>query len=119
MNKKGFTLVEIIAVVAVLAIISLLLFPSLTNLIKRKSDKEYDEFLNQLCQAGEYYVSNISPDVEAKIEMNGQASIRLSELNTNELIKRDMINPKTKQLIDLNSSLIMKKAADGTYSCSI
>lgn len=38
LNKKGFTLIELIVVIAILAILAAILIPSLTNYIKKATD---------------------------------------------------------------------------------
>ena len=44
MNKKGFTLVELLAVVVLIAIISALTFPNIKKLIDSNSEKEFTSY---------------------------------------------------------------------------
>lgn len=44
MNKKGFTLVELIAVLALLALITMIAFPSIKNLMKNNNEKEFTTY---------------------------------------------------------------------------
>ena len=44
MNKKGFTLVELLAVLVLLGLISLLIYPSIRNLMKNNNEKEYNTY---------------------------------------------------------------------------
>ncbi len=44
MNKKGFTLVELIAVMVLIALISLLTFPNIRNLMRNNNEKEFTTY---------------------------------------------------------------------------
>ena len=82
MDKKGFTLVELIAVIALIAIISLLTFPNLNNLRKNNNEKEYQTIEDMMVE----YVKVI-PNYRSKTK------ICLSELNINiqEKINNNLI----------------------------
>ena len=44
MNKKGFTLVELLAVFGLLAIIAVIAFPNMKNLVKNNNDKQFTTY---------------------------------------------------------------------------
>ena len=44
MNKKGFTLVELIAVLVLIVLVTLITFPSMKNLMKDNNAKEYETY---------------------------------------------------------------------------
>lgn len=48
MNKKGFTLVELIGVVVLIGIIALIAIPSVDYLIKKTKDNAYDRTIDTL-----------------------------------------------------------------------
>lgn len=50
MNKKAFTLVELIAVIVLISIITLLVVPNVRNLLTENSEKEYEEYLNLMVE---------------------------------------------------------------------
>lgn len=56
MNKKGFTLIEIISVISILAIIGLIAVPVANNIIKKSKTKMYDEQTSRIEQACRNYV---------------------------------------------------------------
>jgi len=56
MNKKGFTLVELIAVIIIMAAIALFAFPSIINLIENNQIKKNEEDLKTLYLATENYI---------------------------------------------------------------
>jgi len=44
MNKKGFTLVELLAVLVLIALVSMLTFPNLRNLMKNNNEKQFTTY---------------------------------------------------------------------------
>ena len=54
-RKKGFTLVELLAVIVILAIIALIATPVVMNLINKSREKAADETLTEILKAGETY----------------------------------------------------------------
>ena len=56
MNKKGFTLIELIAVITLFSIISLLVFGALTGSIKSASVKEMEVYRDNVSRAAQVYV---------------------------------------------------------------
>ena len=56
MNKKGFTLIELIAVITLFSIISLLVFGALTGSIKSASVKEMEVYKDNVSRAAQVYV---------------------------------------------------------------
>lgn len=94
MNTKGFTLIELTAIIVVLAAIFLVSFPSLLNTAKSDEDKKYDDMVEDLCLAGESYIY-------ANIEYLGELTVGESlEINIETLINygnidNDLKNPET------------------------
>ena len=55
-NKKGFTLVELLVVLVILAIIMSIAIPSITSSIERSRQKERDSKIELIKSAAELYV---------------------------------------------------------------
>ncbi len=53
MNKKGFTLIELIAVVVILSLIALVVFPAVNSVIRNSREKAYESQINTLVKAAE------------------------------------------------------------------
>ncbi len=58
MKKKGFTLIETLAVIIILAILSLILTPMIQEIIKSSKKKAFRESVNGVIVSSEYYVSD-------------------------------------------------------------
>ena len=70
MNKKGFTLVEIIGVVVILGLIALLAFPKILNMIKQSENKLSDSAKTLIYMASSQYTAkyiNDFPKVEGNV----------------------------------------------------
>ena len=64
MNKKGFTLIEIIAVVAILGLLGVLITVNLNKLLKDTDDKKCTEFISEVEEAACTYASLTKLDSE-------------------------------------------------------
>ena len=92
MNSKGFTLVELLGVIIIIAIISILIIPSVENVIKKSNDTVYNNQINTILKASyDCTLKNISllPD-EGEINY-----LTLGELKILGLIDSNIKNPKT------------------------
>jgi len=54
-NNKGFTLIELIATIVVLALVMGIASYSITEIIKKSKDKNYDQLINEINAAVESY----------------------------------------------------------------
>lgn len=71
MNKKGFTLVELIAVIVLLALVTMLIVPNLSDLRSSNSNKQYETYLNMMMEYTKLYPN-----------YKNRSTICLSELKT-------------------------------------
>ena len=55
MNKKGFTLVELLAVIAIMSLIMVLVAPTISNLSKTSNERIRDSKIKAIIAAGEKY----------------------------------------------------------------
>ena len=82
MDKKGFTLVELIGVIVLLAAIALIAVPQITKTINRSQEKTYRDQIEALYQASKRYVTEIGP------KNTNTFTITLQELMNNQLIEK-------------------------------
>ncbi len=65
MNKKGFTLIELIAVIVILSLIAVLVFPAVVSVIRNSKEKAYQDQVAIIEKAAEqcvYEHSSLLPD---------------------------------------------------------
>ena len=87
LNKKGFTLVELLVVIVILAVIMSIAIPSITSSIERSKDKQKTQIIKLIESAGELYVDKHKNTVPIGI-------ITLNKLISDGLItKEEMKDP--------------------------
>lgn len=120
MKNKGFTLIELIALLGVIAIILLLSAPSLINQIESTRKNNYDNFVSDLCLAAEAYLNH--SDVEGADDLkNSEDSMELNvvDLISNGYVKSNIKNPKTNEKLTSSDKLIITLTDDMTYKCTL
>ena len=98
--NKGFTLIEVIAIIVIFVGIFLISFPTLTNMAKNDNDKMYTNMVNNLCTAGKTYMySNLDDFPELSI-VGSEIEILVNELMLYGNVNKDLVNPKTEISVD-------------------
>lgn len=102
MNKKGFTLVEIMAVLIVMGVLLAVTVPSVFNSIDRKKNKEHDDIVKEIEEAAELYITQ-NEDVKNFFDSTNNINISYDILVSEELINGNQLDPKTKEKWNRNS----------------
>lgn len=93
MNKKGFTLVELLAVIIILAVILTIILPSVSKTLKKSKNTIYDIQVNDILKSTyDYSLKNIK-----LLPESGKTYITLNELKRSGFIENDLKNPKTNE----------------------
>ena len=135
MNKKGFTLVELLAVIAILAILVIIALP---NVLKMFNDSKKNSFLTEAktlySEVSKKYISEnmkgnkltyISSEDDTKLEMTGRDLQYCVLLNTDGSVKSMKVSngewiaelPAGKKITDLNASNVTEGNLDDDESC--
>ena len=86
-NKKGFTLIELIAVIVILGLIMLIVFPSISRLMMSNSKKKYTTYEDLLKEAAEKYARTRMADLGGIIGEGCIDDITIEDLEDANLIK--------------------------------
>ena len=111
MKRKGFTLVELLAVIVVLAIISIITIPMIGNVIEESKKKSLEQSASGLIEAASYY----------KISHEGVTEFVFDENKKGETIKGDKLEYKGniegtgKLYIDKNGDISLCLVDDKYY----
>ena len=92
MNKKGFTLIEFMAVVTILVILSLIIVPVNDKNVKRSKDDMYNIQIENIRIAGELYFSD---NIVNRPGLGDYCSVSIDVLKGQGYIGDDVVNPKT------------------------
>lgn len=96
MNKRAFTLVELLSVIVILGVVSLIVFPTISNTIKTSKQKLYNNQISILKSAGKKWATENINELD-KDHVN-DTYIPLSMLkDTGYLNKDKILNPQTKK----------------------
>ena len=94
-NKKGFTLVEIIAVIALIAVIVGIF---IVNLVGKNDPKENNkDTVKQILSAADAYVSANRSEIEKLYEGYNFVDITIGDLKNNGLLSEDITNNETSE----------------------
>lgn len=112
MNKKGFTIVELLVTITLLAIISTIAAISITSFINKNKENNYKILKNTILEASKEYVAdnrygNIEPSITAQYLLD------------NHYITSGLTDPKTGKNIDLNSVIITITYQNKNYTYEI
>ncbi len=107
MNKKGFTLAELIGVIVVLALICLVSVPAIANVLKTNKKSLCETQLNNVLAAARNYASENLLSMPAN---DGDLkTITIQDLIDNGFIDQNIENPVTKENFDSEIEITIKK----------
>ncbi len=120
LNNKGFTLVEILAVVVILGIIATILIPAVGLIINKNKEDNYKNLKNSILSAAKVYMSDNRYNINRNIDNISSEKIEDNKLTVQLLINNDLLstnqikNPmNSSQTLNLNDSYVIVK-----YSCN-
>ena len=107
MKKKGFTLVELLAVIIILSLVLVIAVPSVNKYIKQSKEKAYDAQISTIIEAAQAYASTnleLLPNRE-----NLSVKVTLGQLKSAGLIKEEVKNPNDDKYFDDALTIEIKK----------
>ncbi len=131
MNRKGFTLIELIAIIVILGIILVVSAPSISNVYKESKLKSEEIFVERLSQSIDSYIKLNSDEIAftsdgaANKEEEGstyqvniwKAAITVQNVIDDKLIsEEDYVNPGNKETkCTVNAEIEVYKDSDYVY----
>ena len=112
MKNKGFTLVELLAVIVVLAVISIITIPMIGNVIEESKKKALEQSVNGLVEAARYY----SIDNDGTYEFLFDENKKGETINGDSLDYRGSINAEGKLYLDQDGNISICVYNDKYYA---
>ena len=115
MNRnKGFTLVELLAVITLLSIMAIIAVPTVSNIMSKQKEKLYYDQLNTVIKAAQNWVSDNSDELKNFYnKCVDEKEITLDELISGtenvSYLDDEFINPKTSEQFGDNDDSISVK----------
>ncbi len=103
MNKKGFTIIEILAVVIILGVIMTITYPTVVDTFSNVEDRQYEALVSSISSSAKSYVTDNRANISSLGVVNGVSYISLSTLRDEGYLASDIYDPKTQQLIDYST----------------
>ena len=132
-NNKGFTLIEVLAVIVILALLMAIMVPSVNSILEKNKKSSYEDLKKSILQAAKMYMSDHRYDVSVSgscsedntslvvsqvdgIELNEsklpiRVLLEVGNIKTNK--SDDMINPKNDNKVLDDESVVTVK-----YDCN-
>ena len=98
MKRKGFTLIEVLAVIVILGLLIVIIVPVVNSLLKDSEDVLYEEQIDSIINASKKYMVE---HYDLLPQGNSYYSISVDDLVSNGVIDNEIVmNPKTKEELD-------------------
>jgi len=107
MKNKGFTLVEVLAVIILLGLIAAIIIPNYNKSIENSKKKAFQESLNGLVRTIENYIANNSNGSDYTSVYTNISSIDLQADNLNQI--------KSGEFIISNGTIVLRNVYNGRY----
>lgn len=98
-NKKGFTLIELIAVIAIIASLSLIVGLNMKKMLDTTKEKKYNAYKEEIQNAACVYAEQQNWH-HASDCPNNPCRVTFETLKEAGLVSKNLLNPKTKKTID-------------------
>lgn len=116
MNNKGFTLIELIAIIIIISAITILSFSSLTNTLKKTQLKEVEDYKLKVATAAQIYVETDLMRYEP-FNSGTHIDITIEELINRGYLKNDIEVPENCTFA--NTTIVATKNVDNTITYDV
>lgn len=114
MKNKGFTLVELLAILVILGVVATIITPVIQKSLKANKEKVYDILVDQIKDYTKDYLAKNTdelPDIEGETN-----SIKFIDLKKEGLLQINVVNPINDNIISDESVVkVTKKSNSYTY----
>lgn len=113
MNRKGFTLIELIVTIALLAVVSIISFVSITGIINDSKEKNCNNLVKSIKSATKDYISDNRYTDELYMP-NGSIKTEFNTSNISKYLNGDLVNPYDNKTINDDIIIRVEYNSDNT-----
>ena len=113
MNRKGFTLIELIVTIALLAVVSIISFVSITNIINDSKEKNCNNLVKSIKSATKDYISD-NRYTDELYTPDGSIKEVFNTSNISKYLNGDLVNPYDNKTISNNIIIRVEYNSDNT-----
>ena len=120
MNKKGFTLVELIITIALLGVLGMVIVSNMSGILNKEQDKQYDLFKTTLSKAACSYIHlNAGKTLRSTCITRGKCDVAVTVLLEQGLISDDdLIDPRKHEKIS-SKTYVEITYQNSEFTCSV
>ena len=108
MNKKGFTLIELISVIALLGIVAIVMVPKVSTAFKVSYADQLEDVRKTVKDATEIYIhSDYGKEVYQKLLNYEEVKIHLNTLSNYGIIDSKIYNPINDEYFDIDNEYVI------------
>lgn len=114
MNRRGFTMIELLMVIVIIGILSAIMIPNIIVIMNKSNENNIKSLENNIIAATKAYVSDnkYTGKLNTSCPSNNITNISLSTLVSEGYIKNNIVNPNTKEKINENKTVTI------TFDCT-
>lgn len=109
--KKGFTLIELMAAIVILGVISLIAIPLVEQVLNEIGTDSYTAQIKNIRAGARQWAAD---DMSRLPSSGSNTTITLSALQQSGFVKKNLYNPRTKELFDPSLEIIIEEK-NGNY----
>ena len=113
MNRKGFTLIELIVTIALLSVVSIISFVSITNIINDSKEKNCNNLVKSIKSATKDYISDNRYTDELYMP-DGSIKTVFNTSNISKYLNGDLVNPYDNKTINDDIIIRVEYNSDNT-----
>jgi len=106
MNRKGFTMIELLMVIVIIAVLSIIMIPNIMTIINKNKENNIKAFENNVISAAKAYISDNKYNYNCDYpNVHHMEDIYLKVLYEEGYLS-NVINPNTNEEVDLERNYV-------------
>lgn len=114
MDKKGFTLIEVIAIILILGVIMSIAVVSVNHIIDASKESAYNIIVVQIEEGAKQYLWEFKSEIDG-LEANDFGVVSVNSLLSKGILRAPVINPLTNEAFPETAEVLITRIASGIY----